>query len=99
MNYPTQTDNPTKAKTYNGWTNYETWNVALWIDNEYFNYSLAMLPSVKTYQDFVNRIKSSYYSNLDAKYNYRRETGDGISWTNPKLNIQELDEKIKELKS
>ena len=99
MNYPTQTDNPTKAKTYNGWTNYETWNVALWIDNEYFNYSLAMLPSVKTYQDFVNRIKSSYYSNLDAKYNYRRETGDGISWTDPKLNIQELDEKIKELKS
>lgn len=21
-------------QTYNGWTNYETWNVALWIDNE-----------------------------------------------------------------
>ena len=21
-------------KEYNGWTNYETWNVALWIDNE-----------------------------------------------------------------
>ena len=21
-------------KTYNGWKNYETWNVALWIDNE-----------------------------------------------------------------
>jgi len=21
-------------KTYNGWTNYETWNVALWLDNE-----------------------------------------------------------------
>jgi hypothetical protein len=21
-------------KTYNGWSNYETWNVALWIDNE-----------------------------------------------------------------
>ena len=24
----------TEEKTYNGWTNYETWNVKLWIDNE-----------------------------------------------------------------
>ena len=27
-------------KTYNGWTNYETWNVALWIDNDYGLYRL-----------------------------------------------------------
>ena len=99
MNYPTDTDNPSKATTYNGWSNYETWNAALWIDNEYYNYQLAMLPSVKTYKDFVDRMKSSYYSNLDAKYDYRNGTGDGISWTDPKLNIQELDDKIKELKS
>ncbi len=24
----------TKDKTYNGWTNYETWNVKLWLDND-----------------------------------------------------------------
>lgn len=23
-----------ERKEYNGWTNYETWNVALWMDNE-----------------------------------------------------------------
>jgi len=23
-----------EAKTYNGWSNYETWAVALWLDNE-----------------------------------------------------------------
>jgi hypothetical protein len=27
-------------KTYNGWTNYETWNVALWLDNERGTYDL-----------------------------------------------------------
>lgn len=25
--------------SYNGWTNYETWNVALWIDNEQGSYN------------------------------------------------------------
>ena len=25
---------------YNGWTNYETWNVALWMDNDQGTYSL-----------------------------------------------------------
>lgn len=29
----------TESKTYNGWTNYETWNVALWIDNEQGSYN------------------------------------------------------------
>lgn len=24
--------------TYNGWRNYETWNIALWMDNEYNDY-------------------------------------------------------------
>lgn len=27
-----------KDQTYNGWTNYETWNVALWLDNEEGSY-------------------------------------------------------------
>lgn len=25
-------------KDYNGWTNWETWNTVLWLDNEYFIY-------------------------------------------------------------
>ena len=27
-----------RDNTYNGWTNYETWAVALWIDNDYSSY-------------------------------------------------------------
>lgn len=28
-----------ESKTYNGWANYETWNVALWLDNDQGSYS------------------------------------------------------------
>ena len=84
MNYPTETDNPSKATTYNGWTNYETWNVALWMDNDYGNYLKAR--ESKHYKEFLSKL-------------HKQLTGDGVSWTDPKLNIQELDEKITELNS
>lgn len=29
-----QNDKPMNESNYNGWANYETWNVKLWIDNE-----------------------------------------------------------------
>lgn len=31
----------TNAKTYNGWSNYETWCVALWMDNDQGSYEIA----------------------------------------------------------
>jgi hypothetical protein len=31
---PKQQDNAMPNKTYNGWSNYETWNVKLWLDND-----------------------------------------------------------------
>jgi hypothetical protein len=33
-----QTETTMKDKGYNGWTNYETWNLALWIGNEQGSY-------------------------------------------------------------
>ena len=53
------------------------------------------MPSSKTYKDFVRNMKDPSYSNLDVKHDYRNVTGDGISWTDPRLDIGELDETIK----
>ena len=67
--------------SYNGWTNYETWNVALWLDNDYESYNIARFcKSFKQYRACVPPIN-----------------GDGVSLYDKKLNIKELDDKIKEL--
>jgi|SRR5665213_3375087 len=42
-------------KTYNGWTNYETWNVALWIDNEPGTYETRREMAVQAWEDAETR--------------------------------------------
>ena len=71
-----------ETETYNGWTNYETWNVGLWFGSD-----------EPTYRKLLSAIES------DPKANYRTvvrmcrfdRTPDGISYTDEKLNIDELD--------
>ena len=36
---------------YNGWTNYETWNVALWMDNDQGLYSMRCEWAQSAYDD------------------------------------------------
>ena len=73
------------TQDYNGWTNYETWNVALWMDNDEPSYQLAR--SCKNFQEYRKA------KNLQAE----PLTGDNVSLFDDNLNIKELDEKIKEL--
>ena len=79
-----QTALMTEDQTYNGWTNYETWNVALHIGNDEFLYNEARKCS--DYKRFVQRMEC-----------LMSETSDGVSLTDPKLDIEELDEMIDEL--
>jgi len=69
---------------YNGWTNYETWNVALWIGNDEGLYDIAR--RCDDYQDFV-----------DSTENFITKTRDGVSFTSDKLNWIELNELIEDL--
>ena len=39
------------GKTYNGWSNYETWAVKLWLDNDYGSYSYMQERSAEVLAD------------------------------------------------
>ena len=75
--------------TYNGWSSYETWNVTLWINNDYGLYTMAqeVVKDGGTYGDFCYLMKDlgSY------------KTPDGVSWTDPKIDGMEVNEMMAEL--
>ena len=70
---------------YQGWANYETWNVALFLNNDYALY--MMRKGFKNYKDFQAAILSDYTN---------KETPDEVSYFDPKLDIAELDTLFKE---
>ena len=69
----------------NGYTNWETWNVASWIGNDELLYAISREAS--DYADFLHRI--SWYSQGPC-------TPDGVDWESSVLNRVELDELIEE---
>lgn len=72
----------------NGWKNYETWNVALWIDNDRGFYDVARACSKfpTPYRRFVERLATIGVTG----------TPDGVSFTSSKLSIRELNACIRE---
>ena len=69
------------AKTYNGWTNYETWNVALWIQNDEGLYNLINDDDICCYEELVEVL-------WDCG---SKETPDGVKWNDSKINVAELN--------
>jgi len=74
--------------TCNGWFNWNTWNVALWLQNDEFIYRHARRNSHLGYKKWAAR--------------YRDETGefqtpDGADWIGPDVDYDELDDLMAEL--
>ena len=75
--------NSMTTKTYNGYTNYETWNAALWINNDEGINLIA--------QDYENY---SEFAKAMTHYLGESETGDGVKWLSSKINRTELTQEI-----
>ena len=90
LNLPTQVDT-----TYNGWTNYETWNVSLYINNEYGMYMTA-LDWVKDRQWDKQSVDYDVFRHTLTEL-FGDKTPDGVSWSDNKLDHEELSEMLLEL--
>lgn len=61
-------------ETYNGWTNYQTWNVTLWMDSEEPTYNLARsmardaASSETPRVDLADALKEFHANQLEALY-------------------------------
>ena len=76
---------------YNGYKNYETWNVVLWLGNDFPLYNAARV--YKTYPQPYLSLRNDLRSGLLKCTN----TGDGVSLWDPKLDIKAIDEVLREV--
>ena len=71
-----------KDETYNGWKNYETWNVALWIQNDEGFYSIAQ--ECSDYYDLLIHLQNN---GVD-------ETPDRVDFEDDSLDYEALNELV-----
>jgi len=84
------------TETYNGWTNYETWNAALWIGNDEFLYNTAkacvrFAEGETPWEKFVRCMTAGQIGRFIG------ETGDGVRWDNSAINASEMNACLAEI--
>ena len=82
-----------KKNEYNGWANYETWNVMLWINNDELLHSTLKNVWSNNFTKAVN----TYEKWLLEFEMYKRSTPDGVKWSSKKINLSEVNEHIDEM--
>ena len=84
--------------TYNGWKNYETWNIALWIGNDESIYLIAK--ASEDYAEFMENIGQLSFLPIEphgVPISLASVTPDGVAWDDDSLDISALNELIEEL--
>lgn len=80
-----------RKNEYNGWKNYETWNVMLYINNDIKTYSEVKF----CYSKFS---KSAPYDAWLVKYGKQfQKTPDNVQWGDKKIDLDEVNEHLCEM--
>lgn len=70
---------------YNGWANWETWNVALWIQNDYSTYCIAR--GARSYDSIIPLLEG----------HWGQCTPDGARWMDGRIDTAALDRMLQDL--
>lgn len=70
---------------YNGWANWETRNVALWLQNNYPHYKVAI--QYDRYDALIPHLE----------YKFGQMTPDGARWMDPSIDTAAIDEMLRDL--
>jgi len=85
-----ETQNQATTTTYNGWANYDTWNVMLWLDNDEPLYR----ETCRYFEVIRRERKRPTYKGLIAWLSdgaITANTPDNVPWLSDTLNYTELN--------
>jgi len=68
---------------YNGWKNYETWNVALWLNNDEYLYDMTCKSRISDYSDLLKALPFTH-------------TPDDVDFHSPEIDTDAMDALIRE---
>ena len=86
-------------KSYNGWTNWETWNFGLWLDNDEDSYREInqLIKGSKDVYDLSKKLEEWAYDSLDDEYMNPSFIMDFVNGAIREVNFFEIAEhKIEE---
>jgi len=83
----------TETRTYNGWTNYATWNVKLWLDNDQSTQE-DVLDMMRRNRDTHSRVDAlkGYVEEMDPLADTASLFADLLGWAIESVNWYEIVE-------